>query len=363
MARVILVNFDFNGNQLLNALAQVLASDPGSPVEGQFWYNSTSKTFKYRTDAATIVLGRLDQISAPTGDVAMATHKITGLGDPSGAQDAATKAYVDSVATGLDVKDAVRLATAAALAAYTPGANTLTANANGALSVDGVAVANGDRLLVKNETAGNAKYNGIYVVTDLGSAGTPWVLTRASDADVSAEVTSGLYAFVTAGNTLAATGWILTTADPVTLNTTALTFTQFAASASYSAGNGIDISGGAIAVRLKTAGGLVFDTGEIKVDAPLAVALGGTGAATAPAALAALGGAGKYAASVGDTSATQFDLTHGLAASRDLVVQVYRVASPYDQVEADVEHLSTTQVRVKFATAPGTNEFRVVILG
>lgn len=361
MARVILVNLDLNGNQLLNARAQVLASDPGSPVEGQFWYNSASGTFKFRKGAATVVLGTLDQISAPAADVAMATHKITGLGDPAAAQDAATKAYVDSVATGLDVKNAVRLATAAALAAYTPGSNTLTANANGALSVDGVAVANGDRILVKNESGANEKYNGLYVVTDLGSAGTPWILTRSSDADVSAEVTSGLYAFVTAGSTLAATGWILTTADPITLNTTALTFTQFVASASYTAGAGLTLTGSTLAVGAGT--GITVNADDVALTIPVAITSGGTGATSAAAALAALGGVGKYAASVGDTTSTQFDLTHGLAASRDLVVQVYRVASPYDQIECDVQHLSTTQVRLIFATAPSTNEFRVVVLG
>lgn len=362
MARVILVNLDLNGNQLLNVALQMLASDP-SPAEALIYYNTASHAVRFYNGTAWIQLGRLDQISAPTADVAMATHKITGLGDPGSAQDAATKAYVDSVASGLDVKDACRLATAAALATYTPGANTLTCNTNGALSVDGVAVASGNRILVKNETAGNAKYNGVYVVTTVGDAGTPWVLTRAEDANVSAEVSSGLFVFVSAGNTLAASGWLLTTADPITLNSTGLAFTQFSASGSYTEGDGIDIAGSAIAVRLKSAGGLVFDAGEIKIDGPLAVTLGGTGASTAATALAALGGTGKYAASIGNTSATQFDLTHGLAASRDLLVQVYRVASPYDQIECDVQHLSTTQVRLIFATAPGTNEFRVVIIG
>jgi hypothetical protein len=361
MARVILVNLDLNGNQLLNVLAQVLATDPVSPGEGQLWYNSTTKVLKVRDGTRNIALGDLSQITAPTADVAMATHKITGLGDPSSAQDAATKAYVDSVATGLDVKDAVRLATAAALAAYTPGANTLTANANGSLTVDGVAVANGDRILVKNETTTSEKYNGLYVVTDLGGVGTPWILTRAADANTSAEVTSGLYAFVTAGSTLAATGWILTTADPITLGTTALTFTQFAASASYTAGAGLTLTGSTPTGGAGT--GITVNADDVALTIPVAIASGGTGAITAPLALAALGGVGMYAASVGDTSATQFDLTHGLAASRDLVVQVFRVASPYDQVEVDVQHLSTTQVRLIFATAPGTNEFRVVVIG
>src|ERR1700742_2378356 len=102
-------NLDLNQNQLLNPVFQVLASDPGSPVEGQFWYNSTSKTFKFYNGTAVIVLGRLDQISAPTASVSLNSQKITNLADPTSAQDAATKAYVDAIQQGLDVKQSVRV--------------------------------------------------------------------------------------------------------------------------------------------------------------------------------------------------------------------------------------------------------------
>jgi hypothetical protein len=186
--------------------------------------------------AASIALDRLaeaviqaDGGQAFTADQSMGGFKLTNLGTPTGALDATNKQYVDGVASGIDWKQSVRLATAAALPANTPAGSgvgkTLTANANGALSVDGVAVAVADRVLVKNEAAG--ANNGIYTVTATGSAGAPYVLTRATDFDQDAEVTAGAATFATEGSTQADTGWVLITNDPIVVDTTALSFTQF----------------------------------------------------------------------------------------------------------------------------------------
>jgi hypothetical protein len=174
----------------------------------------------------------INDLAAQSADYSANSHKITNVTDPASAQDAATKGYVDAVATGLDVKASVRVATAAALAANTRTGNVLTASANGALaSIDGVSLSVADRLLVKDEATG--ANNGLYVVTSLGSGGTPWVLTRSTDADASAEVTSGLFTFATEGTANGDKGWVLTTNDPITLNTTALVFSQFSTITSY----------------------------------------------------------------------------------------------------------------------------------
>lgn len=189
-------------------------------------------------------------------DLPMATFKITGLGSPIAGTDAANKAYVDSVAEGLDVKASCAAATAAALDANTATPLTLTADANGQLAVDSMLPANGARILVKNEAL--SENNGIYVVTDQGSVGTGWVLTRSSDADTSAEVTSGMFTFIEDGNTNADTGWVLTTdTSPIVIGTTPLTFTQFSGAGSYTAGQGIRRTGTEFSLTSADAG-LVF---------------------------------------------------------------------------------------------------------
>lgn len=188
------------------------------------------------------------------------SNKIVNLANPSGAQDAATKAYVDAVATGLTPKASVQAATAAVLSntpAYANGTAgvgaTLTASTNGALVVDGYTVLLNQRVLVKNQAAG--LQNGIYTLTTLGTGGVPYVLTRATDADTcqpasNPKVTSGIHMFIEQGSTYSGQGWVLTTIDPITLGTTALVFSQFSSIAAYTAGNGIDITGSAISARI-----------------------------------------------------------------------------------------------------------------
>ncbi len=190
------------------------------------------------------------------GAIAMGGNKITGLGDPTVATDAANKQYVDAVASGLDLKASVRLATAAALPAYTAAGSgvgkTLTGNANGVLLVDGVTVASSDRVLVKDQAASHVDH-GIYLVTQTGSGAAPFILTRATDFDHNAEVTAGAFTFVAEGTVNADTGWVLTTNDTITIDTTGLAFSQFSATSSLTFGLGLLKTGANVDVELDTA--------------------------------------------------------------------------------------------------------------
>ncbi len=185
-----------------------------------------------------------DGTRAFTGDQSMGTHKLTSVTDPTAAQDAATKNYVDSIATGIEARE-VRLATAGALSpanAYLNGASgvgaTLIATSFGALSVDGSAVAVSDRILVKNEaTLAN---NGIYSVTATGGGAAFYTLTRAADQNTTGEF-SGTFVAVPNGTANANTLWICTAVSPVTVGTTDITWSQFAPNAAGTAGG--DLTG------------------------------------------------------------------------------------------------------------------------
>jgi len=163
---------------------------------------------------------------------------------------AATKQYVDTVAaTGFTVHPSVVYATAAALPTntYNNGASgvgaTLTATVNGALTVDGSAVTTSQRILVQNEVA--SANNGCYTVTSTGTAGTPYILTRATDFDTAGagEIANNAYFFVTAGSTNAGSAFILSQTAAITVGTTALPFTLFSDQLNYVGGTNIDVTG------------------------------------------------------------------------------------------------------------------------
>jgi hypothetical protein len=174
------------------------------------------------------------------------TGSLTLSGNPTETNHAATKGYVDAVKQGLDIKDSVRVATTANLAVTSTDSNVLTAQTNGTSlnTIDGKLLVVGNRILVKNQDgssgSASASYNGIYTVTQLGTASLPLVLTRAVDADNgNVEVNSGMFTFVEEGDTNADTGWVLTNDGSITINSTPLTFSQFSAAGQIYDGSGL----------------------------------------------------------------------------------------------------------------------------
>lgn len=186
---------------------------------------------------------------------------------PSGYKDRAgftseslvTKEYVDALKQALDIKDSARLATTANLGAtYNNSDGTLTNSGNNAaLAIDDVTTVAGNRILVKNQTAG--EQNGIYSVTTVGDGSTAWVLTRATDANVAAEITGGTFVFVEEGTVGGDNGYVFTHNGTPTLGTTDLTVSQFSGAGQIADGNGLSKTGNALSVTVDNVG--IINTG------------------------------------------------------------------------------------------------------
>jgi hypothetical protein len=403
-------NIDLQKNELQNAKVHALATDPSSPVAGQIYFNTADGRLKIYDGAswryasglfanadisatAAIALSklatdplaranhtgtqtastisdfdtqvrtnRLDQMTAPTASVSFNSQKITSLAEPSDPSDAATKGYVDAIAVGLDPKASARVATTADI--------TLS----GTQTIDGVAVIAGDRVLVKSQTDGED--NGIYVV-----AAGAWA--RSSDANSSAEVTAGMFVFVEEGTTNADSGWILATNNPITLDTTPLSFVQFSGAGQIVAGSGLTKTGNTLDVG-GTADRITVNSDTVDIASTYAgqstittlgtiatgtwqgtdvgVLYGGTGASDAAGAKTNLGFMTRYAANVGDGAATSYVVTHSLN-TRDCTVQVRETSGSYSQVQVDVEYTTADTITLVFASAPSASAYRVIVIG
>jgi hypothetical protein len=284
----------------------------------------------------------ISALTVPTADVSWGTYKITNLADPTSNADAANKGYVDSVAQGLNIHDPVQAATTQSLAATTSGTVTYNNGTSGVgatltlqnalTTLDGYSLQNGDRVIVKNEST--TANNGVYTWATGGT-----VLTRATDADTPAELNGGDFFFVQNGTVNDNTGWVIV--DKVTtIGTTPVVFSQFSGAGTYTAGNGLTLTGNAFSA--------VADTG---------ILVSGSGIAINTAVVVT-----KYAANVGDGTATSYTITHNLG-TKDVQVCVYDNSSPYAEVICDVQHTSTTAITLLFSVAPTSNQYRVVVQG
>lgn len=253
----------------------------------------------------------------------MNSTKIENLAAPVSANDAARLADLNSAVEGLAWKDSVRVKTTGNINLASPGT-----------TIDGITMASGDRFLVASQTLPEA--NGIYVFN--GSA-TP--ATRAPDTSTAAELESATMV-VEEGTANAGTTWRQTSVNFV-LDTGAVAFTTFGTSVGAASETSSGIA--ELATQAETDTG----TDDARIVTPLKLATWS-------------GRTRKFTASVGDGAATQYDISHNLN-TRDVIVQVYRNASPYDHIIVDTSANTVNITRLNFAVAPSVGQFRIVVTG
>jgi hypothetical protein len=225
----------------------------------------TGTTLAANVTASSLTsLGTIANLTATAGTIATT---------PSSSTDIANKLYVDTIAQGLDAKASCRVAT------------TANITLSGTQTIDGISVVSGNRVLVKNQTL--SQNNGIYICD-----ASTW--TRATDANTWDSLVS-LFAFVERGTVNADSGYVCTVDEGGTLGTTAVTFVQFSSAGSFSAGNGLTLTGS-----------------QFSLTTPVSFANGGTNSTSAPQSVARSMGFTSTATAAGTTALTNTSTSYQL---------------------------------------------------
>jgi hypothetical protein len=267
----------------------------------------------------------LDAITAPAADLNLNSHKIINQLDPTSPQDGATKNYVDGLIQGLAWKQPVRVVSTGNIAGGGP--------IGGAQTIDGIALASGDRVLVVGQST--PANNGIFTC----NTGSTW--GRAFDADVGSELLNAAV-FVEQGTTYADTAWVCTTDPPITPGTTGLTFVQWSGAAQITAGNGLTKTGNTLAVGAGT--GITVGPGVTSIDSTIIP---------------------RYYSSATHAAGTTWTITqatHGCRAAQGLHVQVQDATSGNIELP-DVSVSGTGDVTITYAASVAANSKRVTIVG
>lgn len=364
MAKKILNGLDLVKTQILNALLHIVAGDPGSPAEGQFWWDSsaqrvgvrgTSTTHKLVRDGGDLTAGsvtntalatnplaranhtgnqaastisdlatvvkayRLDEFAVPTADINLNSRKITSLATPASANDAVNKQYVDDLVNGLSWKEAARVRVSTNVNVASPGA-----------SLDSVSMAANDRVLLTAQSTGSQ--NGPWIWNGAASA-----MTRPLDFDSDSDASGA--AFLITEGTSAGQQWQLTTDSPITIGTTSLAFVQFGGGSAYTAGNGLTLSSTDFNVGAGT--GISVAADSVAIDTAVVVR--------------------KFAGTYGNGSSTSIAVPHNLG-TKDVTYSIRQVSDDAF-VDCDAISTDTNTLTLTFAVAPTSSSLRVVVHG
>jgi hypothetical protein len=184
-----------------------------------------------------------------SGELDMDSNKVVGLSAPTQDSDAATKAFVDARAEGLDIKEAVRVCTCG------QGDIDLSSSTD-PNPIDTVTLNDGDRILLIEQT--DAVENGIYEAVDADDP-TTWV--RTTDANDDIDVNSGMFVLAVEGSESGNVGFVLITPNPIEVGVTPLNFTRFSGAESIEAGDNLQRTGSRLDVSPQGSGsGLDADT-------------------------------------------------------------------------------------------------------
>jgi hypothetical protein len=345
-----LSGIDAVGIQLLHLRVENLAAAPGSPYgAGHSYYDTALGAVRYydgtvwRTPVArgdhtgtqlaatisdfqtTVRSNTLNQFATPTANIPMGGFTLTGLGTPSANGQAATYDWVIGQVQ----------ASAAGIASKPPVNAVATTNLgrSGLAAIDGYTPVAGDRILLTAQTT--ASQNGVY-----NAASGAWTRTTVDGAGAG-EIEPGAMWLVVSGTTYAGTQWRVSTTGTITIDSTNLTIVQFGAGSTYTAGNGITLTGSAFSVNPAASGGITVGAGGVSVDTTIV--------------------ARKFAANIGDGTTTAIVVTHNLN-TQDIVTSV-RIGTSGAAVEVDWAPTTVNTATFTFATAPTSNQYRVVVMG
>jgi hypothetical protein len=296
---------------------------------------------------------RLDQMAAPTASVALNSQRITGLSDPSSAQDAATKSYVDASRMGIDFKESVRVATTANIATIAGGAPS---------TVDGISLVTNDRVLVKNQTT--TSQNGIYKVDTVGTGSNgSWSRTSDADGSPAGELSSGAFVYIEEGTANAQDQYVITTTGTITVGTTGITWGLYSGAGKVTAGAGLSKNKDTLAVSLagssglETTSGLALTNTGVSAGSYQSVTVDVKGRVTAGTNPTTLAGYGITDAQASDATLTALA---GVTTASDQViyatgVDTFATTSLTSTARSLLDDASTSAMRTTLGVAIGTD--------